>query len=353
MSEAGLGVMDAVVLHEPGGPEQLRLERCPVPSPGPGEALVEVAAAGVNFVDLYLRSGRYPVPLPAVLGQEGAGTVRALGPGADAHGLRVGERVAWANVRGGYAQFAVVPAERLVPVPDGIDDRTAAAVLLQGMTAHYLVHDSHPVRPGEDVLIQAAAGGLGLLLTQWVTLLGGRVIATVSTAQKEQLARKAGAAEVIRYGADASDVPLSDQVRALTGGEGVAAVYDGVGAATFAQSLASLRPRGIVVLHGAASGPVEPVDPASLQAGGSLFLTRPDLTHHIRDRAELLDRAREVFDLVARGMLRLDAVDDRPLHEAAQVHAELAGRRVLGKVVLVPAAGSDRRPAPQEAERKP
>ncbi|MFD7642408.1 quinone oxidoreductase family protein [Kitasatospora sp. NPDC059795] len=345
MAEAGQGVMDAVVLHEPGGPEQLRFEQFPVPTPGPGEALVEVAAAGVNFVDLYLRSGRYPVPMPAVLGQEGAGVVRAFGPDTDPHGLRVGDRVAWANVRGAYAQFAVVPAERLVPVPDAIDDRTAAAVLLQGMTAHYLVHDSHPVRPGQNVLVQAAAGGLGLLLTQWVTLLGGRVIGTVSTAEKEQLARKAGAAEVVRYGPDAGDVPLSEQVRALTGGEGVAAVYDGVGAATFAQSLASLRPRGTLVLHGAASGPVDPVDPALLQAGGSLFLTRPDLTHHIRDRSELLDRARAVFDGLARGMLRLDAVGDRPLHEAAQAHADLAGRRVLGKVVLVPAAGSDRRQA--------
>ncbi|QKW24298.1 quinone oxidoreductase [Kitasatospora sp. NA04385] len=337
--------MDAVVLREPGGPEQLRFERRPVPRPGPGEALVEVAAAGVNFVDLYLRSGRYPVPLPAVLGQEGAGTVRALGPGTDPHGLRVGDRVAWANVRGAYARYAAVPAERLVPVPAGIDDRTAAAALLQGMTAHYLVHDSHPVRPGQDVLVQAAAGGLGLLLTQWATLLGARVIATVSTAHKEELARRAGAAEVVRYGPDAAGPPLAEQVRALTGGAGVAAVYDGVGAATFAQSLAALRPRGTLVLHGAASGPVDPVDPALLQAGGSLFLTRPDLTHHVRDRSELLVRAGAVFDHLARGMLRLEAVDDRPLREAAAAHADLAGRRVLGKVVLVPGDGADRRPA--------
>ncbi|MFI5494169.1 quinone oxidoreductase family protein [Actinoplanes sp. NPDC051859] len=320
----------AIVVSEPGGPEVLRLAEVPTPEPGSGQVTVDVAACGVNFIDIYQRSGVYPVALPFVPGLEGAGTVVAAGP--DVTGVAVGDRVAWVNQPGGYAQRVAIPAAAAVPVPDGVDAATAAAAMLQGMTAHYLVHDTYPVRPGDTVLVHAAAGGMGQLLTQWCRLRGARVIGTVSSAAKEELARAAGADEVIRY--DNTDVVAA--VRALTGGEGVAAVYDGVGAPTFDASLASLRPRGTLALYGQAGGAVPPVDPQRLNAAGSVLLARPSLTHHVATRHELLTRAGAVLDLLATGRLRIHVGKVYPLEEAAAAHADLAGRRSVGKLLLQP-----------------
>jgi NADPH2:quinone reductase len=322
--------MRAIQIERYGGPEVLVPIEMESPSPGPGEVVVAVAAAGVNFVDVYFRTGRYPTQLPFTPGVEGAGTVIAIG--ADVTGLDVGDRVGWVQVQGAYAARAAIPADRTVPLPDGIDVETAAAVLLQGMTAHYLVRDTYRIRPGDTVLIHAAAGGMGLLLTQLVTQLGGRAIATVSTAAKEELARAAGAADVIRY----TEADVKEQVRRLTGSAGVSVVYDGVGTDTFDASLASLRPRGTLVLFGAASGPVPPVDPMRLERCGSLFLTRPSLTHHITDRAELLSRATDVLRWVADGTLSVRIGGRYPLREAARAHADLESRRTTGKLLLLP-----------------
>ncbi|HEX2298481.1 MAG TPA: quinone oxidoreductase, partial [Pseudonocardiaceae bacterium] len=274
--------MHAILVNETGGPEVLQPSEVAEPVPGPGQLLVEVAAAGVNFIDTYHRSGAYPVALPFIPGMEGAGTVTALGAGVD--GVAVGGRVAWATSLGSYAELALVSSADAVPVPAGIALPTAAGSLLQGMTAHYLTVSTYPVQLGQTVLVHAAAGGTGLLLTQLATARGARVIGTVSTAEKEQLARAAGAVEVIRY-AEIDDVAA--EVRRLTGGEGVDAVYDGVGAATFDASLAALRPRGMLALFGAASGPVPALDPQRLNSAGSVFLTRPSLAHHTATRAEL------------------------------------------------------------------
>jgi NADPH:quinone reductase len=323
--------MRAIQVTETGGPEVLRLAELPVPKPGPGQLLVELAAAGVNYLDTYHRSGAYPVPLPFIPGSEGAGTVTAVGP--DTGGVAVGDRVAWATSFGSYAEQAVVPAEQAVPVPQGVDSETAAGSLLQGMTAHYLTVSVHPVQPGDTVLVHAAAGGMGQLLTQLATARGGRVIGTVSTPEKERLARKAGAADVIRY-TEIDDV--AGEVRRLTGGDGVAAVYDGVGASTFDASLASLRPRGMLALYGAASGPVPPVDPQRLNSAGSVFLTRPKLADYVATRDELTWRAGEVFDAIQNGSLRISIGGRYPLAEAGRAHEDLQGRRTTGKLLLLP-----------------
>ncbi|MGH4007242.1 MAG: quinone oxidoreductase family protein [Pseudonocardiaceae bacterium] len=323
--------MRAIQVTETGGPEVLRLAELPDPEPGPGQLLVELAAAGVNYIDTYFRSGAYPMPLPFIPGSEGAGTVIAAGPGTG--GIEVGDRVAWASSLGSYAERALVPAEQALPVPDGLDTEIAAGSLLQGMTAHYLTVSVHPVQPGDTVLVHAAAGGMGQLLTQLATARGGRVIGTVSTPEKERLAREAGAADVIRY-TETDDV--AGEVRRLTGGQGVAAVYDGVGASTFDASLASLRPRGMLALYGAASGRVPPVDPMRLNAAGSVFLTRPMLAHYVATRDELTWRAGEVFDAIQDGSLRISIGGRYPLAEARRAHQDLQGRRTTGKLLLLP-----------------
>jgi NADPH2:quinone reductase len=322
----------AVRITATGGPEVLEPVDLPDPAPGPGELLVDVAAAGVNFVDTYQRRGTYPVDLPFVLGQEGAGRVAALGPG-DTGGFAVGDRVAWANVPGGYAQRVLVPASAAVPVPDAVPDDLAVGALLQGMTAHFLVTDCAPVGPGDTVLVHAAAGGVGLLLTQLATARGARVLGVVSTAEKAELARGAGAAEVLR--SDEVD-DLAAAVRARTGGEGVAVAFDGVGRDTFDASLASLRRRGTLVLHGAASGPVPPVDPQRLNRAGSVYLTRPTLHHYTVTREELLGRAAAVYGAVADGGLHVRIGHRHPLGAAADAHRDLEGRRTTGKVLLLP-----------------
>jgi NADPH2:quinone reductase len=321
----------AIQITECGGPEVLIPTELPDPAPGPGELLVDVAVAGVNYIDTYQRQGIYTMPLPFVPGLEGAGRVREVGAGVTE--FAVGDRVAWANPLGSYAELVAIPADEAVPVPDGVSDEAAVGAALQGMTAHYLLHDSHPVRAGEDVLVHAAAGGVGLLLTQWATRLGARVIATVSTAEKEELARGAGAAEVIRY-TEVDD--LAAEVRALTGGAGVAAVYDGVGRDTFDASLASLARRGILVLFGASSGPVPPVDPQRLNAAGSVFLTRPKLHDHVATHDELTTRAAAVYAAVAAGELDVRIGHRYPLAEARTAHEDLQARRTTGKLLLQP-----------------
>jgi NADPH2:quinone reductase len=322
----------AIQITETGGPDVLRLTELPDPVPGLGQLIVEVAAAGVNYIDTYHRSGAYPMPLPFIPGSEGAGTVTAIGP--EVSTVSVGERVAWATCLGSYAEQAVVLAEQAVPVPAGMDTEIAAGCLLQGMTTHYLAVSVHPVQPGETVLVHAAAGGMGLLLTQLATARGGRVIGTVSTAEKEQLARAAGATEVIRYTEIIDD--LANEVRQLNGGQGVAAVYDGVGAATFDASLASLRPRGMLALYGGASGPVPPVDPQRLNLAGSVFLTRPKLADYVASREELTWRAGEVFDAVRKGSLRITIGGRYPLADASRAHQDLQSRRTTGKLLLLP-----------------
>lgn len=327
--------MHAITVRRHGGPEALEHAEVPDPVAGPGEVLVAVAAAGVNFIDIYFREGRYPRPLPFGLGGEGAGTVAALGPGVS--DLAVGDLVAWADGNSGslgsYASLTVLQADRVVKVPEGVPPETAAAAILQGMTAHYLTTSTWPVQPGETALVHAAAGGMGLLLDQMVKAKGGRVIGTVSTAAKEAAARAAGADEVIRY-TEVED--LAAEVRGLTGGRGVDVVYDGVGADTFEASLGSLRPRGLLALFGAASGPVPPFDPQRLNAAGSLFLTRPTLVHHVATREELVWRAGEVFGRIADGSLRITVGGRYPLAEAAAAHRDLAARATSGKLLLIP-----------------
>lgn len=292
--------------------------------------LVDVAASGVNYIDTYQRSGLYPIRAPFVPGLEGAGRIVALGEGVT--GLSTGDRVGWAAAAGSYAEQAIVDAARAIPVPDGVADDVAAAVFLQGLTAHYLATSTYPVQQGDSVLVHAAAGGVGLLLTQIVKLRGGRVIATVSTDEKAELARAAGADEVIRY----DQVDFSAETRRLTAGRGVPAVFDGVGRTTFDGSLATLRPRGIMVLYGAASGPVPPVDPQRLNSGGSLFLTRPSLVHYTGTREELLARAGDLFGWIEAGKLDVRIGGRYPLADARRAHEDLEGRRSTGKLLLVP-----------------
>ncbi len=320
--------MRAILITEAGGPQVLTPTELPDPAPGPGEVLVEVAAAGVNYIDTYQREGIYPVALPFVPGLEAVGRVVALG--ADVEGFAVGDRVAWCEVLGSYAERVAVPADKAVPVPDAVSDELAVGALLQGMTAHFLVTDCVALRPGDDVLVHAAAGGVGLLLTQLAAACGARVIATTSTDDKAELARAAGAAEVLRY----AEVP--DRVRELTGGAGVAVAYDSVGATTFDASLAALRRRGTLVLFGAASGPVPPVDPQRLNRAGSAYLTRPKLFDYVATPEELADRAAAVYAAVADGSLDVRIGHRYPLDAAREAHEDLQARRTTGKVLLVP-----------------
>ncbi len=322
--------MQAIRVRGVGGPAALELADLPRPVPGVGEVLVRVTVAGVNFIDIYHRTGRYPLPLPFIPGQEGAGSVAGVGPGVS--GLRAGDRVAWAGVPGGYAQYVVVPLDRLVSLPDGVTDQQAAAVLLQGMTAHYLVHDTCPIAAGDSVLIHAGAGGTGLLLTQMAKRLGARVITTVSNDVKEAASRAAGADAVIRY--TVSDFVA--EVRRLTQDTGVRVVYDSVGQSTFDGSLRCLASRGMLVLFGASSDPVQPVDPMVLARHGSLYLTRPSLWHYVADRDALRRRAAAVLGRVADGSLRVHVHRVRPLAEAAAAHRDLEGRITIGKVLLLP-----------------
>jgi NADPH:quinone reductase len=321
----------AIQISSAGGPDVLTQVELPDPEAGPGTLLVEVAAAGVNYIDTYQREGIYPMSLPYVPGLEGAGRVRSVGE--DVTGFAVGDRVAWSECLGSYAELAAVAADKAVPVPDALSDEVAAAALLQGMTAHCLVTDCHPVQPGEDVLVHAAAGGLGLMLTQLATARGGRVIGTVSTPEKEELARGAGAAEVIRY-TEVDD--LAAAVREVTGGAGVHVAYDSVGATTFDASLAALRRRGLLVLCGASSGPVPPVDPQRLNAAGSVYLTRPKLFDFVATREELTARAAAVYSAVADGTLGVRIGHRYPLDQARTAHEDLQGRRTTGKVLLIP-----------------
>lgn len=323
--------MRAVQVRTHGGPEVLTPAELPDPVPAAGELLVEIAAAGVNFIDTYQRDGIYPMTLPYVPGLEGAGRVRAVGEGVT--DFAVGDRVAWCENLGSYAQLVAVRAAGAVPVPDGVSDEVAVGALLQGMTAHYLVNDTYRVKTGDDVLVHAAAGGVGLLLTQLAAAKGARVIATVSTAAKEELARGAGAADVIRY-TEVDD--LAARVRELTGGTGVAAAYDSVGRTTFDASLASVRKRGIVVLFGAASGPVPPVDPQRLNAAGSLFLTRPKLFDHVDTRESLTARAAAVYAAVGDGTLDVRIGHRYPLDKARTAHEDLQSRQTTGKLILLP-----------------
>jgi NADPH:quinone reductase len=323
--------MRAVVVRQTGGPEVLVTQDLPTPDPGPDELRVDVAAAGVNFIDVYFRTGAYPRPTPFISGSEGAGVVSAVGSAVT--GTQVGDHVAWATVSGaGYAQQVLVPADHTVPVPSGIDDETAAAVVLQGLTVHYLTRSTYPAQPGESALVHAAAGGVGLLLTQVLSTRGVRVIATTSTAGKAALALAAGAAEVIRY--DRDDV--ATQVSRLTGARGVDVVYDGVGRATFEGSINSLRPRGMFVLYGAASGDVAPVEPHLLQAKGSLFFTRPTLEHYVAAPGELLERSRELFSWVASGELSVRVGARYRLDQAQEAHEDLQSRRTTGKSLIIP-----------------
>ncbi len=322
--------MHAIRVHQYGGPEVLNYEEIPTPQPGPGEALVKVTAIGLNFIDVYHRTGRYPGALPFTPGVEAAGRVESLG--SDVTEVKVGDRVVYSPVLGAYAEYAAVKAASLVPAPDSIDDRQAVAATVQGMTAHYLVFDTYPVQKGDTVLVHAAAGGVGLLLTQVAKRQGARVIATVSTEAKAQLAREAGADEVILY----SQADFEAEVKRLTDGKGVACVYDSVGKTTFEKGLNCLRPRGYMVLYGASSGPVPPFDPITLMNKGSLFLTRPTIGHYNPDRASLLQRANEVFNWIASGELKIRVERTYPLAEAAQAHRDLEARLTTGKVVLVP-----------------
>jgi NADPH2:quinone reductase len=320
-------------VSQPGGPEALVLENLPIPAPAAGQILVRIEAAGVNFIDVYQRNGLYPIQTPFTLGQEGAGVVERMGP--EVTGLAAGDLVAWSGPMGAYAEYAAVPADRAVQVPAEVTAAQAAAAMLQGMTAHYLAGTTYPLKPGETCLVHAAAGGVGLLLCQIARMRGARVIGTVGADDKAALAREAGASDVINYRATEN---LAHEVRRLTGGTGVQVVYDGVGQATFAASMASLAPRGMLVTFGNASGPVQPFEPLKLSQGGSLFLTRPKLADHIATRTELEQRAGEVLGWVRDGKLKLRIFREYPLAEAAQAHRDLESRKTTGKLLLLPAA---------------
>lgn len=322
--------MNAVRVHQSGGPEVLRFEELPTPSPGPAEALVRIEAAGVNFVDIYQREGVYKMALPFTAGSEAAGVVETVGP--EVTEVRPGDRVAYAGVLGAYATHAAVPAARLVQIPSGVDAKTAAAAMLQGMTAHYLTHSTYPLGPADTLLLHAAAGGVGLLLTQMAKMRGARVIGTVSTEAKAALARQAGADEVILY----TQQDFEAETRRLTGGRGVQVVYDSVGKTTFDKSMNCLAPRGYLVAFGQSSGPVAPVDPQLLSQKGSLFLTRPTMGHYILTREELQKRAGDVLGWIAAGRLKIRIDRTFPLAQAADAHRALASRATAGKVLLIP-----------------
>jgi NADPH2:quinone reductase len=322
--------MKAIQVQKTGGPEVLTLVDLPVPKPKANEAVVKISAIGVNFIDVYFREGRYPSPLPFVDGQEAAGTVGEVG--SDVKSLKPGDRVAYTGVIGSYAEYAAVPADRLVRVPDKITDQQAAAAMLQGMTAHYLVHSTYPLKKGETTLIHAAAGGMGLLLVQMAKNIGARVIGTAGSEEKAKLAREAGADEVILY----TQQDFEEETKRLTGGKGVHVVYDGVGKTTFEKGLNILVPRGYMVLFGGASGAVPPFDPIRLTQKGSLFLTRPSLGHYIATREEMEWRANDVLNMISQGKLKLRIGHTYKLEEAQQAHRDLEGRKTTGKLLLIP-----------------
>jgi NADPH:quinone reductase len=322
--------MKAIQVKQIGGPEAMELIELPVPEPKVNEAVVKLTASGVNFIDVYFREGRYKTALPFIPGQEGAGVVTAVGP--EVKTVKAGDRVAWSGLQGSYAEYAAVLAERLVPTPQAVSDREAAAVMLQGMTAHYLSHDTYPLKQGETALVQAGAGGVGLLLVQMAHNIGARVIATVSTEEKAKLARAAGAHEVILY----TQVDFEAETKRLTAGKGVDVIYDSVGKTTFEKGLNLLRPRGMMALFGGSSGAVAPLDPIVLTHKGSLFLTRPSLGHYIATREELVARSGAVFDMLASGKLRLRIEHTYPLADAPLAHRDLEGRKTTGKLLLMP-----------------
>jgi NADPH2:quinone reductase len=322
--------MKAIQIHETGGPEVLQLAELPIPEPGPGQVLIRVEAVGVNFIEIYFRKGAYKATLPIVPGSEAAGTVEKLGPGVT--GIEEGDSVASASVLGSYAEYALVPAAQLIKVPSRVTPEQAAAVMLQGMTAHYLAYSTYSLKPGDTALVHAGAGGVGLLLTQIASRLGAHVITTVSTAEKAELSREAGAVEVILY----TEQDFEAEVKRLTGGKGVDVVYDSVGKTTFEGSLNCLRPRGMLALFGASSGPVPPFDLIHLSGKGSLFVTRPTLWHYIATRTELEWRASKVLDWVATGELKARTEFIYPLAEAAQAQTDLEARKTTGKILLEP-----------------
>jgi NADPH:quinone reductase len=321
--------MKAIQVTNPGGPESLQLVDVPVPKPGPGQALVRLAASGVNFIDIYFRTGLYKADLPIAIGSEGAGTVEGVGEGVSE--VAPGDRVAYAMARGSYAEYAVVPAAQLVKIPGHVDFQMAAAAMLQGMTAHYLTHSTFPLKANDTCLVHAAAGGAGGLIVQMAKNIGARVFGTVSTAEKAKIARESGADEVILYTEQEFDV----EARRLTGGRGVDVVYDSVGKTTFEKSLNALRPRGTMALFGQSSGSVPPMDPSILNTKGSLFLTRPSLGHYLLTREELLWRAGEVLGAMDAGKLKVRVDRTYPLANAAAAHRDLESRKTAGKLVLV------------------
>ena len=322
--------MKAIQVPRHGGAEVLTLVDLPIPQPKPNEIVVKISAIGINFIDIYYREGRYPTALPFVVGSEAAGTVHAAG--SEVKSWKPGDRVAYCMVLGSYAEYAAIPAERAVRVPDGVSDQQAAAAMLQGMTAHYLVHSTYPLKKGETALIHAAAGGVGLLLVQMAKQIGARVIATAGTDEKAKLAREAGADEVIVY----TRQDFEAETKRLTDGKGVHVIYDGVGKTTFDKDLNLFRPRGYLALFGASSGPVPPFDPILLSQKGSLFLTRPSLAHYVATREELEQRSRDVFEQIAGGKLKLRIGHVYKLSEAAQAQRDLEGRKTTGKLLLVP-----------------
>ena len=322
--------MKAIQVKQPGGTEAMELVELPVPQPKPNEAVVKLSASGVNFIDVYFREGRYKAALPIILGQEGAGVVNAVG--TEVTTVKNGDRVAWCGLLGSYAEYAAVPADRMVPIPDGVTDQQAAAVMLHGMTAHYLAHDAYTLKRDATALVHAAAGGVGLLLVQMAHHLGVRVIATVSTEEKAKLAREAGADEVILY----TKSDFEAETKSLTGGKGVDVVYDSVGKTTFEKGLNTLRPRAMMVLFGGSSGPVPPFDLMVLAQKGSLYVTRPTLGHYIATREELLARSGAVFGMIAAGKLKLRMEHTYPLAQAPQAHRDLESRKTTGKLLLIP-----------------
>jgi NADPH2:quinone reductase len=322
--------MKAIQIHETGGPEVLQLVELPIPEPGPGQVLIRLEAIGVNFVEIYFRKGVYKSSMPMVPGSEAAGTVEELGPGVT--GFKAGDAVASVSVLGSYAEYALVAAASLVKIPDGLSMERAAAALLQGMTAHYLSHSTFPLKAGDTALVHAGAGGVGLLLTQMAARIGARVITTVSTEEKAELSREAGASDVILY----TEKEFEPEVKRLTGGKGVDVVYDSVGKTTFEGSLDCLRPRGLLALFGASSGAVPPFDLIQLSGKGSLFVTRPTLWHYIATRAELEWRAGDVLGWAAKGELKLRTEYLYPLAEAAQAQCDLEARKTTGKILLEP-----------------
>jgi len=322
--------MKAIQVKQTGAPEVMELVELPVPEPKANEAVVKLAASGVNFIDVYHREGRYKVPLPFIPGQEGAGQVVAVG--SDVKSVKIGDRVAWTMTLGSYAEYAAVPADRLVPIPPGVTDQQAAAAMLQGMTAHYLAYDTYPLKRGETALVHAAAGGVGLLLVQMAHNIGARVIATVSTEEKAKLAREAGADEIILY----THKDFEAETKRLMGGKGVDVVYDSVGKTTFEKGLNILRPRGMMALFGGSSGAVPPFDLIQLSQKGSLYVTRPMLGNYIATREELLARSGAVFAMIASGKLTLRIQHTYSLAEAQRAHRELEGRKTTGKLLLIP-----------------